>query len=105
MSKQKLKDVVADISSEVNYILSKYIYFDKENFLLIYEDQRMNQLCPDKDRTGAYYVTPFLRIKEDEYIYTTVSKNFEPLETCGIRLNTFENEQIIKLELSLSNPQ
>lgn len=95
--KSILKDFIEEILSEDSYILSNYHLFDKRNHLLIYQPKRMEQLCPDKNKTGAYYLTPFSKVEKNEYIYTTVTKEFEPIETCGILLFPNENEQILKL--------
>lgn len=96
--KNKIKEREYSLSG-AKYVLSSYVYYEKNKGLIRYDQERMNQLC--SQLYGEYYVSEFQKVNKNsedkEYIYNTFSKTGEPIQTCGVVLDIKENERIMKL--------
>ncbi|NBA63205.1 hypothetical protein [Enterococcus mundtii] len=81
----------------IDYIYPDYSFFDKEQWLLRYDNDRMEFLC--SENYSEYFVSPFQEIfiwqKNKEYIYTTFNRDKQPIETCGICLTEVQQKQLI----------
>lgn len=81
------------------FIFSDHEFFDRNRNLLRYKKKQMDILCLEE--LGEVYVTPFQKLNRDpfdfEYVYTTYSLDFKPIQTCGVLLDRNQREKLIAI--------
>lgn len=81
------------------FIFSDHEFFDRNRNLLRYKKKQMDILCLEE--LGEVYVTPFQKLNRDpfdfEYVYTTYSLEFTPIQTCGVLLDKNQRDKLIAI--------